>query len=108
MRNYASPAEALSDMKERGYQADFETTSFCLYCGDLDIRLDPDDFHIDETCRFGGHDTNDGSIVYAITSSTGVKGTLKAAFADAENGNSAMACKLNSHQADFDSLTVRT
>ena len=103
MKNFCSAVEALSDMKNRGYEVDFATTSFCLYCGDLDIRLDPDDFHIDEVYRFEDTSGDDNSFVYAITSKTGVKGTL----VDARGGrsvdaNSAMACKLNSYYLNRD------
>ena len=77
MKNYESLANALDDLRKRGYEADFDTDTICLYCGDLDLRLDPEDFHVDEIYRF---DTNsspgDSSVLYAISSSTGVKGTL--------------------------------
>ena len=103
MKNFCSAVEALSDMKNRGYEVDFATTSFCLYCGDLDIRLDPDDLHRDEVYRFEDTSGDDNSFVYAITSKTGVKGTL----VDARGGcsvdaNSAMACKLNSYYLNRD------
>jgi len=77
MKKYESPAEALNDLRSRGYEANFETGSFCLYCGDLDIRLDPDDFKVDEEYRFeGGPNQGEDAVIVAITSSTGVKGTL--------------------------------
>ncbi len=44
---------------------------------DLDIRLDPEDFTVDEVYRIEGDSTPDYNVVlYAISSSTGVKGTL--------------------------------
>jgi hypothetical protein len=71
--------EALSDLKKKGYEADlsFETNPFALYGGDLDMRLNPDAFHVDEIDRIGdeGH-PDDGAVVYAISSNTGVKGVL--------------------------------
>jgi hypothetical protein len=77
MKNYVSLADALDDLRKRGYEADFATETVCLYCGDLDIRLDPEDFHIDEVYRFeGDSNPDDNSTLYAISSSTGVKGTL--------------------------------
>jgi hypothetical protein len=77
MKKYESVAEALSDLQQRGYEAQFESTAFCLYCGDMDIRLDAEDFHIDEVYRFEGDcSVDEGSIVYAITAKTGMKGTL--------------------------------
>jgi hypothetical protein len=77
MKNYNSSADALADLRKRGYDADFETESFCLYCGDLDLRLNEEEFHVDETYRFEG-DSNpeDNAVVYAMSSSTGVKGTI--------------------------------
>jgi hypothetical protein len=77
MNNYETLADALDDLRKRGYEADFATETDCLYCGDLDIRLDPEYFHIDEVYRFQGDSTPDGSsILFAITSASGVKGTI--------------------------------
>jgi len=77
MKNYDSAAEALSDLKKRGYEADFSTDTICLYCGDLDIRFNPDEFRVDEEYHFKGDPNHDeDAVVVAITSSSGVKGTL--------------------------------
>ena len=77
MKNYESLDNALSNLKQKGYEDDFGTTSFCLYCSDLDMRLDPEDFHVDEIDRVE-RNSNSGecATVYAISSSAGVKGTL--------------------------------
>jgi len=77
MKNYESLADALDDLRKRGYDADFETYSFGLYCDDLDLRLIEEEFHIDEVYRFeeGGH-PDDNAVVYAISSVTGIKGTI--------------------------------
>ena len=77
MKNYQSLADALDDLKKRGYEADFATETDCLYCGDLDIRLDAEDFHIDEVYHFESGSSSDKSpTLYAITSSSGVRGNL--------------------------------
>ena len=78
MKNYQSLDDALSDLRKKGYEDDFATESFCLYCSDLDMRLDPEDFHVDEIDRVESNNSNpDGcAMLYAISSSTGVKGTL--------------------------------
>lgn len=77
MNNYNSPVDALADLKKRGYDARFEPKPFCLYCGDLDIRLHAEDFNIDEIYRFAGNsDPDDSTVVYAVSSNTGLKGTL--------------------------------
>lgn len=71
--------EVLIDLRKRGYEADFyfETDIFALYGGDLDMRLDPEGFHVDEIDRIG-YETRprDGIVVYAISSLTGIKGIL--------------------------------
>jgi hypothetical protein len=77
MNNYGSLNDALDDLKKRGYEADFTTDTVCLYCSDLDLRLNPEQFHVDEIHRFqGATGPDNNSAVYAISSSTGVKGVL--------------------------------
>jgi hypothetical protein len=77
MKNYPSLTEAMSDLRKKGYEADFETTSFCLYCGDLDMRLNPRAYHVDKVYHIEeGSNPADSPAVYAISSSTGVKGTI--------------------------------
>ena len=77
MKNYESLAEALDDLKKRGYDNDFEPQSFCLYCSTLDLRLEEEEFNLDEVYRFQGDSSpDDNAVVYALTSNTGVKGTI--------------------------------
>jgi hypothetical protein len=97
MKNYESLVDALSDLKKRGYEANFETDTVCLYCGDLDIRLNPEAFNVDEVYRFeGDSNPDDSSIVYAISSNAGVKGTLVDAYgAYSQYLNFEMAQKLH-------------
>ena len=77
MKNYQSLTGALADLRKRGYEADFSTDTDCLYCGDIDIRLDPDDFHFDEVYRFEAVFSPDEFCnLYAVTSASGVKGTI--------------------------------
>ncbi|HEY4337321.1 MAG TPA: hypothetical protein VGM89_15525 [Puia sp.] len=71
--------EVVSDLEQKGYCADlnFETDPFCLYGGDLDMRLNPDAFHVDEIDRIGSESQpNDGAVVYAISTSSGEKGII--------------------------------
>lgn len=89
MKNYESLDDALSDLKKKGYEDDFATESFCLYCSDLDMRLDPEDFHVDEIDRVEGNSNpGDSATVYAISSSAGAKGTLVVDADDTHSANS--------------------
>jgi len=77
MRSYESLAEALADLRKRGYDVDFETQSNCLYCSELDLRLNEEEFQIDEVYRFEGNSHPiDNCVVYAFTSPTGIRGTI--------------------------------
>ncbi len=80
MKNYISLNDALSDLRQRGYETDFaaETETDCLYCGEFDMRLDPEEFKVEEVYRF---DCSSGSeqdaILYAISDpASGIRGTL--------------------------------
>jgi len=101
MKNYESLADALTDLKIRGYEAEFEAKPYCLYCGDMDLRMNHDEFNIDEVYRFE-EDSNpgDNAVLYAISSNTGVKGTMVDANGPyAENMSFDIANKLRNHAA---------
>jgi hypothetical protein len=71
--------EALSDLKKKGYEADlsFETNIFALYGGDLDMRLNPDAYHVDEIDQVDdASHPHEETEVYAITICTGIKGVI--------------------------------
>jgi hypothetical protein len=76
MKNYESLTDTLADLKGKGYNEDFDIEPNCLYCGDLDLRLDPDDFHVDEIYRFKGNANTEQPVLYAISTSAGTKGIL--------------------------------
>ncbi|MES1217817.1 MAG: phosphoribosylpyrophosphate synthetase [Bacteroidota bacterium] len=107
MKNYESLIDALDDLKKRGYQADFAIQTVCLYCGDLDLRLNPEEFNIDEVYRFESNSNpGDSSILYAISSSSGVKGTLVDSYgAYADSLSFEMAKKLwENHQESIETF----
>ena len=99
MKNYESLIDALDDLRKRGYDSDFTTQAVCLYCGDLDLRLNPEEFNVDEVHRFeGDSNPSDSSILYAISSSSGLKGTLVDAYGVyADSLSFEMAKKLQQH-----------
>ncbi|HTE29028.1 MAG TPA: hypothetical protein VK666_01550 [Chryseolinea sp.] len=77
MKKYDSLIDALDDLKSRGFSADLEPPSNCLYCSNLDLRLNEEEFKVDEVYRIGeGASPADNGVVYALTSPTGVKGTI--------------------------------
>lgn len=77
MKSYHSLDEAISDLRTKGYISDFETESFCLYCGDLDMRLDPEEFKVDDIYEIDGKESTDNStMLYAISSIAGVRGIV--------------------------------
>lgn len=103
MKNYDSLVDALDDLRKRGYEADFATDTVCLYCGELDIRLNPEEFHVDEVYRFeGDSNPDDSSVLYAISSSTGVKGTLVDGYGAYA---STMSFELSKHLNDHPVIT---
>ena len=99
MKNYDSLADTLDDLKKRGYDADFETQSNCLYCSDLDLRLYEEEFHVDEVYHFeGDFNPDDTAVVYALTSPTGVKGIIvDGSGASSNNISFDIAKKLQNH-----------
>lgn len=99
MKNYESLDDALADLRKRGYEAEFETQSPCLYCSDLDLRLIEEEFHVDEVYWFKEDSNADETfVVYAISSSTGVKGTIvDGPGASQENISFEMIKKLQYH-----------
>jgi hypothetical protein len=82
MKKNKNVAEVLDDLRKRGYDSDFETQTFCLYCSDLDMRLNPEEFHIDESYRLEDDPgPGENTIVYAISTAEGIKGILTDSYA---------------------------
>lgn len=96
MKNYNSLSGALNDLKSRGYTEDFNLQPECIECSSLKLQWEPERFTVDEFYRFEGmSNPDDNSIVYAISSDDGVKGTLVDAYGMySENLNDAMVRRL--------------
>lgn len=73
MKNYPNIKEALNELSEEGYKDEVPSDTFCLYCSDLDLRLNPG-FHVDEKVHVGdaGH-PGQAAEVYAVSNCAGVK-----------------------------------
>lgn len=81
MENYETLSEAIRALKERGYIQDFNLHPEWIECPSLDMRLVPDEFHVDEVHRFEGMTSpDDSAVLFAIRSTDGVKGTLVDAY----------------------------
>ena len=96
MKNYETLSEATNDLKQRGYNVDLNLKPDCIECPAYNLRLSPEEFAIDEFYRFEGmSNPSDNSIVYAISSKSGIKGVLVDAYGMyAENLTDAMIRKL--------------
>tara|TARA_R110001606_G_scaffold14500_1_gene61067 strand:- start:503 stop:796 length:294 start_codon:yes stop_codon:yes gene_type:complete len=96
MKSYDTLSEAIQDLQKRGYSYDFNLRPHCLECVSLKLEIHPEDFEIDELHRFEGmSSTDDNSILYAISSKNGIKGTLVDAYGVyAENISEEMRKKL--------------
>jgi len=96
MKNYDTLSEAINALLQRGYTYDFNLKSHVLECASLELEIHPEDFEVDEMYRFEGmSSTDDNSILYAISSKKGIKGTLVDAYGVyAENISEEMRKKL--------------
>lgn len=76
-RTPVSFSETLGDLRRRGYQLKFRREGTLLYCVELGRWFTPDSFTIDESYHFeNGLKTSGEHMLYAISSTQGVKGFL--------------------------------
>ncbi len=69
MEDYRTLVDALNGLKEKGYTLDFNLVNGNLQNSATNVKLEPEDFTIDEMHRFEGmSDPDDNSILYAISS----------------------------------------
>lgn len=97
MKTYDTLVVAINDLKRKGYTYDFNLHSDSIECPPLKLRLAPEEFHVDEVHRFEGQtNPDDNSILFAITSSSGIKGLLVDAYGVySESLSTTMIQKLN-------------
>lgn len=66
-----------ADLKGRGYKQTFRREPTCLYCIEIYQWIIPKLFSVDESYYFEEISSPDGDrMLYAITASSGIKGTL--------------------------------
>lgn len=81
MDAYETLTDALNGLQAKGYVEDFNLLPHCIACPARSMNLYPSDFTIDEFYRFEGFSNpDDNSILYAISSKDGIKGTLVDAY----------------------------
>ncbi|HEX5168929.1 MAG TPA: phosphoribosylpyrophosphate synthetase [Cyclobacteriaceae bacterium] len=81
MRTYDTLSEAIRDLRKRGFTEDFNLRPHCLQCTSRDLHVHPEDFTVEEFYRFEGmSDPDDNSVLFAISSIEGFKGTLVDAY----------------------------
>ena len=81
MKKYTSLVEAIDDLRDRGFNNDFNLRENGIECTRLQIQLHPEDFEIVEMHRFeGATDPDDSSVIYAIEGKDGINGILVDAY----------------------------
>lgn len=81
MKHFNTVTEAMVALKQKGYKEDFNLHPEWIECPQLDLRLQPEEFHVDEVHRFEGMtNPDDSEVIYAVSSSRGVKGVLIDAY----------------------------
>ena len=81
MTPFTTLSEAMKDLKDRGYVSDFNLHPEWIESVPLNLKLGPAQFHVDEVHRFEGMtNPDDSSVLYAISTSLGVKGLLVDAY----------------------------
>lgn len=81
MKTFDTLSQAMTHLKQRGYVNDFNLHPEWIECAPLSLKFEPQHFHVDEVHRFEGMtNPDDSSVLFAISSSDGVKGLLVDAY----------------------------
>lgn len=81
MKTFETLSQAITGLKTLGYTNDFNLHPDWIECRELNQKLKPEEFHVDEVHRFEGMtNPDDSSVLYAISSSGGLKGLLVDAY----------------------------
>jgi hypothetical protein len=81
MKTYTTMADAMNDLKRRGFTADFEPIGNALHIAGGARTFQPDELTIVEHHRFeGSSDPEEMSVVYAIEARDGTRGVLVDAY----------------------------
>ncbi|MBL7857515.1 MAG: phosphoribosylpyrophosphate synthetase [Cyclobacteriaceae bacterium] len=81
MQPFETLTEAIQVLKNKGYDQDFNLHPEWIECPPLKLKFKPEEFHVDEVHRFEGMtNPDDSSVLYAISSTSGVKGIVVDAY----------------------------
>ena len=81
MKAFDTLSEAIFSLKNQGYTQDFNLHPDWIECPPLKLKLAPEQFHVDQVHRFEGMTSpDDSAILFAVSSSAGVKGLLVDAY----------------------------
>jgi hypothetical protein len=76
-----SPASSLNKLVLQGFTEDFKATELGLLSLKSENKYSPEEVHVVNFFRFeGASDPADNSIIYAIQTNDGIKGTLMDAY----------------------------
>lgn len=101
MYTYDTLTEALADLKNRGFNTDFNLAFDNIKCAETGVCLSPSQFEIVENYRFeGDSDPGDEAILFGVSSLDGnMKGVLVSAYGTYSNQiNEEMIKKLSIQQ----------
>lgn len=81
MKAFDTLSEAIFSLKNQGYTNDFNLHPEWIECPPLKVRLTPEEFHVDQVHRFEGMtNPDDSAILFAVSSTSGLKGLLVDAY----------------------------
>ncbi|WP_246144168.1 phosphoribosylpyrophosphate synthetase [Neolewinella aurantiaca] len=79
--HYSTLTDGIADLREKGYDHDFDQAEFHLECKKLKKNFKPENFTITHTYRFEGMtNPSDNSVLYGIEADDGTKGILIDAY----------------------------
>lgn len=81
MKTFTTLSETIMALVAKGYTNDFNLHPDWIECAPLNLTFKPEEFHVDEVHRFEGMtNPDDSSVLYAISSTSGIKGLLVDAY----------------------------
>ena len=81
MKTFTTLSETITALVTKGYSYDFNLHPDWIECAPLNVKFKPEEFHVDEVHRFEGMtNPDDSSVLYAISSTSGIKGLLVDAY----------------------------